>query len=80
MNTIDRYEAVLGPNTHQLWIYDNETNEFIDPPADVLDSLDDLDIDEAEEKLVRLAIEQTEYADGGWPNDGYRYDADSIEI
>ena len=80
MNVIDRYEALCGPNTHQLWIYDNETNEFIDPPADVLDSLDDMDLDDAERELERLAVEQAKLPDGGWLNDGYRYDADSIEI
>ena len=76
----DRYEAVLGPNTHQFWIYDNETNEFIDPPADVLDKIDIMDTYDAEEELVRLAIEQEKLPNKGWLNDGYRYDADSIEI
>jgi len=80
MNTIDRYEAVLGPNTHQFWIYDNETNEFIDPPADVLDQVDALDCEDAERTLLELVSEQDALPDKGWLNDGYRYDADSIEI
>lgn len=80
MDPYYRYEALCGPNTHQFWIYDNETNEFIDPPVDVLDVLDDMDLDNAKRELERLAIEQAALPDGGWLNDGYRYDANSIEI
>lgn len=36
-----RYEAVLGFNTKQWWVYDNECDVYIDPPAKVLDSLPD---------------------------------------
>ena len=34
-----RYEAMLGPNTNQLWIYDNLDAVYIDIPSDLLDEL-----------------------------------------
>ena len=34
-----RYEAVLGFNTKQWWAYDNEEDEFCDPPIEVLDAI-----------------------------------------
>ena len=34
-NSIMRYEAMLGPNTNQWWIYDNEKDIYIDPPQTI---------------------------------------------
>lgn len=34
------YESVIGPNTNQIYAYDNDTDEFIDPPASVIKELD----------------------------------------
>ncbi len=35
----NRYEVLAGPNTKQLWVYDNEEDAYIDPPTDVLDAV-----------------------------------------
>ncbi len=35
-----RYESSYGPNTKQLWVYDNEQDAFIDPPKEVLDEIE----------------------------------------
>jgi len=35
-----RYEATYGSNTKQWWLYDNETDEWVDPPMDVLKETD----------------------------------------
>ena len=35
-----RYEAVLGFNTKQWWAYDNKTDEFCDPPTEVLEEIE----------------------------------------
>ena len=35
----DRYLPVYGPNTHQWWVYDEEKDVYIDPPAVVLDKV-----------------------------------------
>lgn len=50
-----RYLAILGFNTKQWWVYDEETNMYIDPPIEVLDELDELQQDEAEERLTQIA-------------------------
>lgn len=50
-----RYLAVLGFNTKQWWVYDEETNMYIDPPIEVLNELDELQQDEAEERLTQIA-------------------------
>lgn len=34
-----RYEPSLGPNTNQWWVYDHETNEWVDPPTEILQQL-----------------------------------------
>lgn len=34
-----RYESVLGFNTKQWWAYDNITDEYCDPPTEVLDAI-----------------------------------------
>lgn len=50
-----RYLAILGFNTKQWWVYDEETNMYIDPPIEVLNELDELQQDEAEERLTQIA-------------------------
>lgn len=51
-----RLEAMVGFNTKQLWVYDNVRDVYIDPPAEVLDSLPDWreDSDKAEEALLEI--------------------------
>ena len=34
-----RYKAVFGFNTKQWWAYDNEKDEYCDPPTEVLDEI-----------------------------------------
>lgn len=50
-----RYLVVLGFNTKQLWVYDEKEDVYIDPPAEILDELDKLGFDEAEEQLTQIA-------------------------
>lgn len=50
-----RYLAVLGFNTKQLWVYDEIVDVYIDPPAELLNDLDKLGFDEAEERLTQIA-------------------------
>ena len=35
----NRYEVLADPNTKQLWVYDNEEDAYIAPPAEVLDAV-----------------------------------------
>ena len=53
----DRYDAVMGFNTKQLWVYDNWEDVYIDPPKEVLDSLPQ-DDEAAERELTRIANEE----------------------
>ena len=74
------YEAVLGFNTKQWWVYDNDNDVFIDPPAEVLDDIERMfpdsireNSDAAQEYLTDLC--NNEKPD--WLNDkDYWYDAD----
>lgn len=50
-----RYLAILGFNTKQWWVYDEETDMYIDPPIEVLNELDEVQQDEAEERLTQIA-------------------------
>lgn len=66
-----RYEVVLGFNTKQWWIYDNDTDEYCDPPCEVLDDVKNhsADIDE-QERFLREIVS----AEPNWLNDtDYRY-------
>ena len=79
-----RYEALLGPNTKQFWLYDNENNTFIDPPTEVLNEIEKIrwengeetadSIDNAEVRLEEIAAENPD-----WLHDGNEYDADELE-
>ena len=53
---MSRYEATLGPNTKQWWIYDSEEDVYIDPPLEVLDEV--AKINENVEKLTADDIEK----------------------
>lgn len=64
-----RYEAVLGPNTKQWWAYDNETDQWCDPPTEVLDSLGNTkphfsteeELSEQEEKFQKILDEEPDW-------------------
>ena len=67
-----RYEAVLGPNTKQWWAYDNETDEYCDPPSNVLEEIKkhSSNIDEQESFFNELLANEP-----AWLNDDeFRYD------
>ena len=57
-----RYDVLLGFNTKQLWVYDNEEDVYIDPPAEVLDNLPAWNMvdgsEEAEAELYRIVNEE----------------------
>lgn len=44
-----KYELVLGFNTKQYWIYDNDKDIYIDPPKEFLNKLDTHDQEKSEE-------------------------------
>ena len=76
-----RYDTLLGFNTKQLWVYDNEEDVYIDPPAEVLDSLPEWNLvdgsEEAEAELYRIVNE--EKPDWLFDKD-YWYDAENTGI
>ena len=75
----DRYLPVFGPNSKQLWVYDEQEGVFIDPPAVVLDKIDDAtdDLEEKERLLYEATIEEAKKPDGGWLMEKeYWYDGD----
>lgn len=66
-----RYEVVFGFNTKQWWVYDNDTDEYCDPPSVVLDEVKShsADIDEQERFFKEIVS-----AEPSWLNDNdYRY-------
>ena len=85
MSDTSRYTAMLGPNTKQFWLYDEEDDLYIDPPKDVLNELEEIrwqggvetaeSIEAAEDRLVELANENPD-----WLHDDNEYDPDEIEI
>ena len=85
MSDTSRYTAMLGPNTKQFWLYDEEDDLYIDPPKNVLNELEEIrwqggvetaeSIEAAEDRLVELANENPD-----WLHDGNEYDPDEIEI
>ena len=79
MDARDRYLPVLGPNSKQLWVYDEVEGMYIDPPAAVLDEIDAAtdDIDEAERLLLEMVVDEAAKPDGGWLMEReYWYDGD----
>ncbi len=83
--TPGRYDAMIGPNTKQFWLYDNENNTYIDPPIAILREADSIrwksgtqtaeSISEAEAYLEKLALTNPD-----WLHDGYEYPADETDI
>lgn len=67
-----RYEAVLGFNTKQWWAYDNETDEYCDPPIEVLEQIKahSDDVDEQEEFFNELLANEPDWL----KDEDYRYD------
>ena len=67
-----RYEAVLGFNTKQWWAYDNEMDEYCDPPAEVLEDIENYsdDVDEQEEYFNSILAEEPDWLE----DEDYRYD------
>ena len=66
-----KYEVVFGFNTKQWWVYDNETDEYCDPPSAVLDEVKSrsADIDEQEDFFREIVS-----AEPMWLNDTeFRY-------
>lgn len=49
-----RYLVILGFNTKQWWVYDNEVDIYIDPPIEVLNELDEMSAIEAGERLTQI--------------------------
>ena len=51
-----RLDVMIGFNTKQPWVYDNIRDVYIDPPAEVLDSLPNWreDSDKTEEALLEI--------------------------
>lgn len=74
---MNRYKAILGPNTKQWWAYDEETGELVDPPTEVLEQIEDYsdDVDEQEEYFNSILESEPE-----WLQDmDHRY-VDEIDI
>ena len=71
-----RYEAVIGFNTKQIWVYDNEEDVYIDPPTDVLNSLPDWreDPDAATSEMEEIANKHPDWLDEG----EYWYDCETV--
>ena len=67
----EKYTVLLGPNTNQLWVYDEEENVYIDPPADVLD-----EVDGDEEVLMEIVDEEPDWLF----DEDYWYDADDTDV
>ena len=74
-----RYEALLGPNTKQFWLYDSVNETYIDPPTEILKKIDKIryqneeetadSISAAETELERIANEEQP----DWLHDGNEY-------
>ena len=60
-----RYDAVIGFNTKQMWVYDNDEDVFIDPPIDVLNSLTNWrdDPDAATREMIEIANKHPDWLD-----------------
>lgn len=67
-----KYEAVLGFNTKQWWVYDNETDVYIDPPNEVLEDIKKFssDINEQEKYFNNILATEPEWL----KDEDYYYD------
>lgn len=64
-----RYTPVFGFNTKQWWAYDNETDEWCDPPTDVLNDIKNCSNLSEEEYFQNLLDENPDWL----YDEGYRY-------
>ena len=74
-----KYSVLLGFNTKQLWVYDEEENVFIDPPSEILNEINKKfsDIDDAMNYLENVCNNNIP----DWLNDkDYWFDADNTDI
>lgn len=89
-NSCDRYLPVFGPNSKQWWVYDECEDVYIDPPAAVLDHIENLSeqiftmgtglsFHEIEQVLLAEEIITAMEAGGEWL-DEKEYWYDDIEI
>lgn len=84
---IPRYEALMGPNTKQFWLYDNENDTYIDPPTDILKEVNAIaykngeatsdSYDEAQTYLEGMA---NTFPEPNWLHDGNEYNAEETDI
>lgn len=84
---LPRYEALMGPNTKQFWLYDNENDTYIDPPANVLKEVNAIvykngkatsdSYDEAQTYLEGMA---NTFPEPDWLHDGNEYNAEENDI
>ena len=76
----NRYDAMLGFNTKQFWLYDNVNDSYIDPPTEVLEEIDAIrypnggaetaeSFSAAQRRLEQIANEENPE----WLHDGYEY-------
>ena len=74
----DRYLPVFGPNSKQLWVYDEQEGVFTDPPAAVLDEIEAAtdDLEEQERLLLEAAVEASKSDDSWLTETEYWYDGD----
>ena len=73
-----RYEAILGFNSKQWWAYDNDTDEYCNPPKTVLDEIRNHsdDVDEQERFFNEILEKEPD-----WLNDEeHRYSAEDFDI
>ena len=74
-----RYSVLLGFNTKQLWVYDEEENVFIDPPSEILNEINKKfsDIDDEMNYLENICNNDKP----DWLNDrDYWCNADNTDI
>ena len=66
-----RYEVVFGFNTKQWWAYDNKTDEYCDPPIEVLNKIKNHsnDINQQQEFFKKILEEEPNWL----LNLNYRY-------
>lgn len=73
--------AVAGFNTKQIWVYDNDHDTYIDPPAAVLKEVDDQvddwwDFSKKEDLMDEIIRTNPEWLQ----DEQYAYPADDFDI
>lgn len=60
-----RYDAVIGFNTKQVWVYDNDEDVYIDPPIEVLKQITNWrdDPDAATREMIEIANKHPNWLD-----------------